>query len=642
MKQISSLLLNLSLIVAALCTTINVVYGDNQDASSDVDGTSGASKTTTAPARTKVRKKSVVEPSTKTSESELPVDSLVLLTTEGVKQLYLTEDITQAKKEFEAALAIDSTYSPAHYSLSQLLLYYGDRAKAVYHANVAYQSDTTNFWYLDNYGKTLLANQDYDASNEIFERILKQKPNDVNAYRVLAILYQRVNESDKAIALLDSAEMRVGHNPYLFDIKQQLLVNTNQRERAIEECRELIDIAPYEPEYRVSLAELYSSIGEDSLAYTEYLEALKIDSMSLSTLVSLGSFMNRRGDYKDYMIVLNRIIRSPDVEPKEKVALIEEVLSNRKSMKLSEVSIIRLITTLVEQHPNNPDVVLLLASYHIAAGNIEEGSKVVKRHLGDEPPKYDYYRMVIDIERYLGRVDSLGYYLGEAMRVFPDNRSLPMEWAHTLVMQQRYDEAIAEYESMLIDASDSVSGAIWCMIADLELFVANGMKQEPLATQERAKDRDKRVSERLKSSFEAYEKSLKYQPDNALTLNNYAYSLVEHGTKKELPKALEMAKRVISLTSGNPMYLDTHGWALYKMGEYDEAKSSMRQAIALDSQRSYDIALHYGAVLFVLEEITMAEYYWEKALEWGATPEMIAEERAEAEVRQLERTKSKR
>lgn len=589
------------------------------------------------------------------SELNAPqTDSLVLLTTDGVKSIYLKNDIAQAQREFEAALALDSTYAPAHYSLSQLLLY-NDPERSVHHAEIAYKSDTTNYWYLDNYGRSLVSNTQFEEAQTVFKQILEIKPNDLNSYRVLAILYQRVNEPEKAVALLDSAEVRVGNNLYLFELKRQILVGMNQVDRAIRETRELIDEAPYDPSYRVSLAEFYSRLGQDSLAYVEYFEALKIDSMSLTTLTSLGSFMNQRGYYDDYIVILGRIMRSSGIEPREKVMLVEELMSNRQVMSQKQVAIINLIVSLVEQYPNDPSVVQLLSNYHISSGNIEEGANVLKQHLKDRPVQFDYYRTVIDIERYLGRLDSLSLYIGEAVELFPDDETLPYEWTHTLVLQGRYDEAIAKYTEMLDESNDSLSSYLWCMIADTHLFVLEHDKQNSstttsgtIATDSKtktakaSKTNQKATNSRLNSAFEAYEQSLKLQADNSLTLNNYAYAIVEYNPQKELDRALKMSEQAIELTTGNSMFLDTYAWILYKLDRYEEAKTTMRQAIALDAQKNPEIAMHYGAILFLLDELTMANYYWEKVIEWGGTEEMVAASRAEAEQRKLRAENSKK
>ena len=112
-----------------------------------------------------------------------------------------------------------------------------------------------------------------------------------------------------------------------------------------------------------------------------------------------------------------------------------------------------------------------------------------------------------------------------------------------------------------------------------------------------------------------YTEFLRYDPDNAMVLNNYAYFLSLE--ERDLEKALAMASRATALTDNNPTYLDTHAWVLFKLGRVDEARKIMQQAVALDAQESAALLVHYGDILKALGENFMAEIYWRKALEKG-------------------------
>lgn len=57
----------------------------------------------------------------------------------------------------------------------------------------------------------------------------------------------------------------------------------------------------------------------------------------------------------------------------------------------------------------------------------------------------------------------------------------------------------------------------------------------------------------MKQCYKAYDHSLRYDPDNAMVLNNYAYFLSLEG--RELEKALTMSSRAICPTDNNP-----HTW----------------------------------------------------------------------------------
>ncbi len=86
-----------------------------------------------------------------------------------------------------------------------------------------------------------------------------------------------------------------------------------------------------------------------------------------------------------------------------------------------------------------------------------------------------------------------------------------------------------------------------------------------------------------------------------------------------------MAERVTELTDRNPTYMDTQAWILFKLGRLEEARQLMRQAVALDGQKSRELLLHYGDILHALGEQFMAETYWKKALDKGYDKAVIEE-----------------
>ena len=114
-------------------------------------------------------------------------------------------------------------------------------------------------------------------------------------------------------------------------------------------------------------------------------------------------------------------------------------------------------------------------------------------------------------------------------------------------------------------------------------------------------------------------------------LNNYAYFLAVEG--RNLPQALEMARLATTLSQNNATFLDTLAWVLYRMGEFEEAKKYMQQAMSLDRRSSAELALHYGDILDALGEEFMAQTYWRKALERGYDADEIDKRIVEQRLR---------
>lgn len=549
-------------------------------------------------------------------------DSLrpVYLYTEGIKQQSISGDTIRAMEFFREAIRSDSTYAPAYYELAMGELSTApDRALAL--ARKAHRLDTANVWYHQLYGQTLLVNQRYDEALGVFRRLRAEDADNPDVYRILAALYEQAEQPFSAIATLDSAEVRFGAIPMLGTMKRRLLVSTHQTDRAIDEARALVDAAPYEAEHHVTLAELYGIAGRDSLALAEYDRALEIDSTSVQTLIALSDFYNQREDYSSLLGITRRLFETEAMPLDGKIRLFKLFTSDTRLYRNFYPRINDLASTLAIRYPGDKRVVELYTGHLIASGELEQALAFYKLHLDDKPPQEDFYRTVIDIESYLQRPDSVKIYIDRALALFPGKPEFQIAKGNALFYAKQYDNAIRAYEqSLRYAATDSLRGAIWGMIGDT--WHQKALLEGDIAVDHYAGIPARKGSGKaMKATYKAYDRSLRYYPDNPLTMNNYAYFLAEEG--RDLEKALAMSSRVIALTDNNPTYLDTHAWVLFRMGRAAEAKKIMQQAIALDSRSSAELLLHYGDILDALGERFMAETYWRKALEKGSDAEAV-------------------
>ncbi|MFR9645175.1 MAG: tetratricopeptide repeat protein, partial [Rikenellaceae bacterium] len=542
---------------------------------------------------------------------------------DGVKALNLKGDPAGAYQLFEEAIRADSTYAPAQFAISELLM---DSAPdyAVSYARSAYMSDTTNYWYLSRYAQAVVTQGDYTLARDLYEKLIAIRPLDINAYRLLALLYQQESRTLEAISLLDTAEMRVGRNPYLSVMKQQFLLSTNQSDRAVRDAVAAVEEAPLVVENRVALAQLYVGLGRDSLARVEFDAAIEIDSTRIETLVAMANFYKSKGYDSEYLQTLRQIVVSDKMDVVSKVGLVKEVTARRDLYQRARVAVGGVVNALTLQHPNELEVVMIQVRHLITQGLNEEALLYLKSHLEYEPTQVEYYRAVVDIEQYMGRVDSMELYMRRAIDRFPDETSLNFEMAYLLVSQGSYDKAIEYYKTTLEGATDSLKSSVWGTVGDI---MYQKLETE-IASDSTNRLTQKRIKRRLNEVYGAYDRAIELFGDNFLVLNNYAYFLSENGG--DLNVALAMAERVVAVQGSNPTYIDTYAWILYRLGRYEEAKSEMRRAISFDTTNNYEIALHYGEILAVLNEMTMAEFYWGKAKQWGASEELIESSRQRA------------
>lgn len=115
-----------------------------------------------------------------------------------------------------------------------------------------------------------------------------------------------------------------------------------------------------------------------------------------------------------------------------------------------------------------------------------------------------------------------------------------------------------------------------------------------------------------RESDNAYEKALAIDPENSLANNNYAYALSQRGI--QLDRALRMIEIAYKADPDNASYLDTYGWILYKLGDYQKALGFIRQAIE-KGDVSAAVYEHLGDVYIKLKDSEKAREAWEQSLQ---------------------------
>lgn len=106
-------------------------------------------------------------------------------------------------------------------------------------------------------------------------------------------------------------------------------------------------------------------------------------------------------------------------------------------------------------------------------------------------------------------------------------------------------------------------------------------------------------------------KIIDLEPDNADALNALGYSLTDQTDRHE--EALVLIEKALAIKPNEAAFIDSMGWVLYRLKNYQEAATYLKQALELF--KNDEVAAHLGEVLWVLGEKIEAGQIWQKALE---------------------------
>lgn len=518
--------------------------------------------------------------------------------TEGIKSYKIHNNAQQAVEFFNKALAADSTYAPAYYEIARVLLDSAPK-QAVSYIEKANALDTANLTYRSELGKALLMSERYEEALDIYTILMRDDPDNAVNYRLLAALYDYSKQPFTAIAVLDDAELRLGRIEELSDYKREMLMNVRLYDRAIEEAEKLIEEYPYDDDNYLFLANLYKTTGKDSLAMDNYRYAMQLDSANVGTLISLADFYERKQDEVNYLATVRLLFAGDELPLKEKQSIFTGITSNIEFYRRNYFAINSLALTLIARNPMDYDVLNLYANHLIKSGEIEQSLALYKSFLNVNPDKIEPYLNILSIENYLKHPDSVAVYAGMALEKFPDNIDIMFSAGYARVSMYDYKGALKMFrEAYRKSDTDSLRSISAGVLGDT--YYESGNKA---------------------ASYRMYRKALRLNPDNAGILNNYAYYLSEDG--RSLNKALALSGRSNRLSPGNSTFMDTQAWILYLLGDYEQARKLMQQAVSLDRSNSEALLFHYAEILYALGDDFMAKVYWKRALDGGYPAEII-------------------
>jgi len=250
--------------------------------------------------------------------------------------------------------------------------------------------------------------------------------------------------------------------------------------------------------------------------------------------------------------------------------------------------------------PMSPMPHLRLAEVHVANKNKEEAAKSLKKALEIKPN-------LIEAQRALILLAMDGQRTKEALSIAREVQKQRPKEAAGLVLegdihasQKNWNEAIASYRNALktAPATDLAIKTHNTILAsgntvEADKFAALWSKDHPKDVTFRMHQGDLATARKdYQIATQHYNAALALQPNNAMLLNNLAWTL---GEQKQ-PKALEYAEKANQLAPNQPAFMDTLAMLIAAKGDSGKAIEILRKAMTLAPQAAA-IQLNLAKVL---------------------------------------------
>ena len=500
----------------------------------------------------------------------------------------LSNDMPKAEAELNTAIKIDPNSEEAVTTLAMLYTDEGDTAHALK--------------VLSSIPDSSRSAKLYSALGAAYEQ-RKEYKNAIDSYKHAIVL-----DRDNLDAIRGLAEN------YL---------NDGQLEAALEQYKVISDSNPEDAQTYVRIAEIYRRQAKYDLALENLKHADTLIPDTAEVPYSMAAVYQAQGRYDEAAKLLQDLLKKTEKS--------SEIGTSQTDRNNRAIFIERLGMVYREQE-----------NYTAA---VETFRKMLT--LGDENARSGYQE-IIDTYRDSKQWPQATAAAKEAVQKLPNDRDLRMVLDAQLADMGEFDQAVADIKSMLKGGPEDRDVHLRLAIIYTRAKRWNDAEQSlAKAEQLSSKPDDKAYVSFLRGDLYQRQKMFDQadsefrkvlavtpptDPQAAATLNYLGYMNADRGVKLE--ESLNYIKQALTFEPNNGAYLDSLGWAYFKLGKYDQAEENLNKA-AVHMGSDPTVQEHLGDLYQKTGRLKLAASHWDRAVqEWNKTVPAEQDSEAFAKVQQ--------
>lgn len=499
-------------------------------------------------------------------------------------------------------LTINPQAASALFELAQYHIYLKNDQKAMQELEKAVEYEPDNYWYAQGLANLYQKLNETEKATALLEDMAARFNDKLDPLYNLLDLYNRAQEYDKVLAILDKLEQRMGKNEQLTMEKFRIYLQKKDHKRAFREIESLVAEYPMDTRYQVVLGDAYLQNGKQKEAYKLYRNVLDQEPDNPMALYSLAEYYKETGQDALYQQQLDTLLLNRKVAPETKLLVMRQLIVENERADGDSTRVIHLFDRILQQDPEDDQLPMLYIQYLFSKGMNKQAQPILY-HVLDIDPTNTAARMTL---------------LGEAIK------------------KEDYPEVTRLCEGGVVANPDRPEFYFYLAVA----YNQDGRNKDVIGTCQKAlklarKDAKKEVisdfftimgdayyaEKQAREAYAAYDSALVYYPDNIPALNNYAYYLSLE--RRDLDKAEEMSYKTIKAEPENATYLDTYAWILFEKGNYDEARIYIDDALLSDQEKSAGVVEHAGDIYYMTGDVDKAMTLWKQARDMGIRTEVL-------------------
>jgi tetratricopeptide (TPR) repeat protein len=494
-------------------------------------------------------------------------------------------------------------------------------------------------------GRLYRLNNDLQKAENELKIAVKLDPDSEEAVTTLALLYSDEGDTSHALQVLSSVP-DTGRSAKLYAALGATYEQRKDYKSAIDAYRQAIQLDRDNLDAIRGLAENLLNDGQIDAALDQYKVIADANPEDAQTYLRISEIYRRQGKYDEALESLKKaqgmvpdalevpyniaVVYQAQARYDEAVKILQDLLKKTEKPENSYS----------QSDRNNRGIFIeRLGMVYRDQENYQAAVETFRKMvtLGGDDNARTGYQDIIDTYREAKQWPQATAAAKEAVQKLPNDRDLRMVLDAQLADNGDSEKAFADVRSLLKGAPE-----------DRDVYVRLGImytrlkrwsdaeealnKAEQLSTKAEDKEQvyflrgDAYEHEKKYDQAEAeFKKILATDPQSASTLNYLGYMNADRDVRLE--EALNYIKQAVSLEPTNGAYLDSLGWAYFKLGKYDLAEENLAKA-TLRMGSDPTVQDHLGDLYQKTGRLKLAAAHWERAVEeWNKTiaPEVDAD-----------------
>jgi tetratricopeptide (TPR) repeat protein len=500
-------------------------------------------------------------------------------------------------------------------------------------------------------GRLYRLNNDLQKAENELKTAVQLDPNSEEAITTLALLYSEEGDTAHALQVLSSVSA-TGRSAKLYSALGTTYEQRKDYKNAIEAYKKAIQLDRDNLDAIRGLAENLLNDGQIDAALDQYKVIVDANPEDAQTYLRIAEIYRKQ---EKYDLALESLKKAETMVPDSMEVPYNVALVYQAQGRSDEAAkILQDLLKKTEKPDNNYSqsdrsnravFIERLGRIYRDQSNYSAAVETFRKMLtlGDESAESGYQE-IIDTYREAKQWPQATAAAREGVQKLPNNRDLRMVLDAQLADTGDADKALADVRSLLKGTAED--RAVYVALAQMNTRLKRWADAEAAlnkAEQLSTKPEDKQYVAFLRGS--TYERQKKYdeaeaefrkvlaaEPQSAVTLNYLGYMNADRGVRLE--ESLNYIKQAVSLEPGNGAYLDSLGWAYFRLGKYDLAEENLNKASQhMGSDPS--VQEHLGDLYQKTGRLKLAAAHWERALEeWNKTVAPEVDSDAQAKVQQ--------